>query len=1004
MAEGIVLSLAAEKRELLRNISSSSNNSNISRSSSGSSTPAAADAEASRAQAQTQGIITRLSRLSVNRLQRALRAVPDDARAGAALADAFQTLAVAASRQGNAAEAERAFKMFRSLYTAPFARCSKTGLSYKDDILGIVVTVEYYLDYGKKVSKLSARGQGQGQGGQRPPPHGAARAGAPSCASALSLSSDVDSTPPPPPPACLRDWPIKECFVNLECLSLTAFLKRTAGGDRDRDGDGSRDGAGRDGSRDSSASAASAAGKERFVPLIIDGEHAGRALPLLMQELVRMDRLKENFYAFSVAPAPASPTADPAPPGSDGRGETPPSPSDALGALPPMLHKPSESGFGEEGYCTPVEIAPLSAALAWKAYDCAAGVSRGKASRAGSGSRGGQSRGGSRPESPLSLGALPEMLSLCPPRPLSACSAQSFADSEVSGGTSGGGTSGGREGSREGGGSSYSYLTVLSGVQQLPRPVDPPCLPAFDSVIGFRVISAVMNSMISQFAMQAERRIQVRRDSLFGYMAFHHMLLFFAARDPSWRETSNSIVEDFVQSPAFRHKDRTPDLGRFLVHLLLSDRGWDAAVSRAYVLECFRRQVSWYLKPADGKPKPGLAYLESDAVSPYRLVTTFGATIVGLRNLMFQIYFLHSVAGRDKSMGSSDGSNPSIVPEGSKSGTIAQMMRAPRAGRGSGTLAGAGSYASAVATGSEAGSVGDGTGSEFGRARSFSADTDASGAGSVCPGSVGPGPAQWAPGAASKESILNVYNQSLGCPTAALRKDINVEFGEILKVSSYDDFLKRIGLRGSPEIVTSLLRNAVRESYDDAGYHKFKLYGNSQSNETPGCLNVAAPKTAVSKHRAGLAWSAVAAEHARALPAEEAERSRRVGEWDAHATRRDARARVAPRAVQPAHESTSAEGKSVQKHVNNAAAKGSELDAPVEPFDGYTVVCNRAAKADTDATHPNRPTGISGGGGRQGRGRGGGEGRGGREGRDRGRGRGADSSQWQKNRPTGPPK
>lgn len=128
MAEGIVLSLAAEKRELVR----SSGGGGVS-STSPSPSPLSADAPLS------HGIIARLSHLSINRLQRALRAVPDDPKARAALADAYQTLAVAASRQGNVDQAERAYKMFRNLYMAPFAKCSKSGLSYKGRCLVVLL-------------------------------------------------------------------------------------------------------------------------------------------------------------------------------------------------------------------------------------------------------------------------------------------------------------------------------------------------------------------------------------------------------------------------------------------------------------------------------------------------------------------------------------------------------------------------------------------------------------------------------------------------------------------------------------------------------------------------------------------------------------------------------------------------------------------------------------------------------------------------------------------------
>lgn len=41
--------------------------------------------------------------------------------------------------------------------------------------------------------------------------------------------------------------------------------------------------------------------KFRFIPLIIDEEHAARALPLLQEELVRLDRLNNKNYELSVS-------------------------------------------------------------------------------------------------------------------------------------------------------------------------------------------------------------------------------------------------------------------------------------------------------------------------------------------------------------------------------------------------------------------------------------------------------------------------------------------------------------------------------------------------------------------------------------------------------------------------------------------------------------------------------------------------------------------------------
>ena len=73
------------------------------------------------------------------------------------------------------------------------------------------------------------------------------------------------------------------------------------------------------------------------------------------------------------------------------------------------------------------------------------------------------------------------------------------------------------------------------------------------------------------------------------------MLLFMADRDSSWRVAANNTLKDFLNDPEKRSKSNTPDLGRFLINLLLSDRGWDEEVASAYFNEYLIRQVSWFL-------------------------------------------------------------------------------------------------------------------------------------------------------------------------------------------------------------------------------------------------------------------------------------------------------------------------------------------------------------------------------------------------------------------------
>jgi hypothetical protein len=138
-------------------------------------------------------------------------------------------------------------------------------------------------------------------------------------------------------------------------------------------------------------------------------------------------------------------------------------------------------------------------------------------------------------------------------------------------------------------------------------------------------------------------------------MAFHHVLLHVAKSNPNLQKIASENVHQFVNNPKFRHKKGgTPDLGRysdsfnhlflevnvtlcffylplsvffkqkrFLVNMLLCNRGWDEAIASAFFDELLMRQVSWYRHPDSEAKYGGLAYLETDVVSPYRLLKSF---------------------------------------------------------------------------------------------------------------------------------------------------------------------------------------------------------------------------------------------------------------------------------------------------------------------------------------------------------------------------------------------
>ena len=68
-------------------------------------------------------------------------------------------------------------------------------------------------------------------------------------------------------------------------------------------------------------------------------------------------------------------------------------------------------------------------------------------------------------------------------------------------------------------------------------------------------------------------------------------------------------------------------------------------------------------------------------------------------------------------------------------------------------------------------------------------------------------------GTHGSHAVLELYNRSLGRPTAAMRGDFRKQYDDILKVNHYGDFLKRMGcVNWAANTLTSLLRNAIRSA------------------------------------------------------------------------------------------------------------------------------------------------------------------------------------------------
>lgn len=143
------------------------------------------------------------------------------------------------------------------------------------------------------------------------------------------------------------------------------------------------------------------------------------------------------------------------------------------------------------------------------------------------------------------------------------------------------------------------------------------------------VIPKLLNSTVVTFmngtTHTSERALQ-------GYFQFHRLFLWAVDQYPSLQNEIDSRIMKFINSPEYRLKKNTPNIGEWLALLTVSNPTWQQA-ARAYLTENFERNVMWYLKE-----NPSLA--SKDMSIDERLSETFRLTKVSRDLLSFQTLFL----------------------------------------------------------------------------------------------------------------------------------------------------------------------------------------------------------------------------------------------------------------------------------------------------------------------------------------------------------------------------
>ena len=117
-----------------------------------------------------------------------------------------------------------------------------------------------------------------------------------------------------------------------------------------------------------------------------------------------------------------------------------------------------------------------------------------------------------------------------------------------------------------------------------------------------------------------------------SYFHLYHLLLCLAIDNPTIVNDANALIQNFINCKT--SKQHAPNLGHLLIMVLISDHDVTESLTKAIIKEAITRNVVWMLD-AKGANMPELSFLETDAISEYRLQKTFDAGKTSYRLLMF---------------------------------------------------------------------------------------------------------------------------------------------------------------------------------------------------------------------------------------------------------------------------------------------------------------------------------------------------------------------------------
>jgi hypothetical protein len=180
------------------------------------------------------------------------------------------------------------------------------------------------------------------------------------------------------------------------------------------------------------------------------------------------------------------------------------------------------------------------------------------------------------------------------------------------------------------------------------------------------VLSSVMNNNVVE-VMNAKNNLSANDKFIDGYFAFYRLLLQVKKEYPNISTIADKKIETFLQSSNNRSKNTVPNLGDWLILLLVSNKYKWTNVSSTFIEECDARNVFWYVQGNYNNPAK-CPELSNTTVTTGRCTKVFDATQTSRNLVCFQTKFLsiaeqYNIAHLDSQNGLTDDNTKKLLKD-----------------------------------------------------------------------------------------------------------------------------------------------------------------------------------------------------------------------------------------------------------------------------------------------------------------------------------------------------